>query len=89
MGATKPDPSKDTLFKYDSVKVTVPQGKLVANPALQDVEDGGCSSPPGGGRGYGGMTAFADSEYLVYDETQVRIRYVLKMHFDQPGGDWH
>ena len=34
-------------------------------------------------------SSYSQSEYLVYSETQVRIRYVLKMNFDQSGGHWH
>ena len=36
-----------------------------------------------------GGTSFSQSEYLVYKESQVRIRYVVRMHFDTPGGHWH
>jgi len=36
-----------------------------------------------------GHTSYSQSEYLVYDESQVRIRYVLQMEFQTPGGHWH
>eukprot|EP01052_Picozoa_sp_SAG31_P042902 SAG31_NODE_6968_length_1831_cov_34.728497_2_plen_143_part_00 len=34
-------------------------------------------------------SSFSQSEYLVYNESQCRIRYVLKMKFETPGGHWH
>ena len=37
----------------------------------------------------GGSSSFAQSEYLVYKESQCRIRYVLKMKFETDGGYWH
>ena len=37
----------------------------------------------------GGSSSFAQSEYLVYKESQCRIRYVLKMKFETDGGFWH
>lgn len=36
-----------------------------------------------------GQSSFSQSEYLVYNESQCRIRYVIKMHFEQAGGSWH
>jgi len=34
-------------------------------------------------------SSYSQSEYLVYKESQCRIRYVLKMKFETPGGHWH
>ena len=39
------------------MEVTVPQGKVVANPGLKAA---------------GGSTSYGQSEYLVYNESQVR-----------------
>lgn len=74
VGRTEPDPKADTTIKLDGVEVVVPQGKVVPNPAL---------------KGAGGTTSYSQSEYLVYKESQVTIRYVLKMEFQTPGGHWH
>ena len=59
-----------------STEVRVPQGKVVDNPRLK-------------GQQFQSLSNFGQSEYLVYNEAQCRIRYVLKLHFDQPGGWWH
>lgn len=37
----------------------------------------------------GSSSSFSQSEYLVYNESQCRIRYVLKMKFETDGGYWH
>jgi poly [ADP-ribose] polymerase len=34
-------------------------------------------------------SSYSQSEYLVYKESQCRIRYVLKMKFQTAGGHWH
>lgn len=34
-------------------------------------------------------SSYSQSEYLVYRESQCRIRYVLKMKFETSGGSWH
>jgi len=71
VGRTEPDPAKDSTVDFDGHQVVFPQGKVVANPALQ------------------GSTSFSQSEYLIYNENRVRIRYVIKMRFDTGGGHWH
>ena len=63
---TEPDPKLNTTVKFDGQTVVVPQGKPVANPLLTN---------------HGGRSSFSQSEYLVYKESQCRIRYVLKMDF--------
>jgi len=66
VGMTEPDPKLDITVKIDGQSVVVPQGKPVVNPLLA---------------GHGGRSSFSQSEYLVYKESQCRIRYVLKMDF--------
>ena len=63
------------IICYLVQEVCVPQGKVGPNPHASIAK--------------GKSTSFGQSEYLVYSETQVRIRYVLKMNFDQSGGHWH
>lgn len=72
VGQTEPNPKDDKTVNFDGRPVTVPQGKVVANPELA-----------------GGTSSFSQSEYLVYDAAQVRIRYVIKMKFETAGGSWH
>jgi hypothetical protein len=36
-----------------------------------------------------GSSSYSQSEYLVYNEEQVRIRYVVRMKFETSGGSWH
>ncbi|TVK90534.1 Metabotropic glutamate receptor 2 [Bagarius yarrelli] len=61
-GSQEPDPSKDTFIELDGKKVTVPQGKAIAQPQYKD-------------------SSFYNSEYLVYQENQCRIRYLLELSF--------
>jgi poly [ADP-ribose] polymerase len=74
IGTTEPDPADDIVHEFDGISVTVPQGKVVPNPLLKS---------------HGDHSNYSQSEYLIYDETQVRIRYVLKMKFQTAGGHWH
>ena len=73
VGNTEPDPSKDETVQMDGKDVVFPQGKVGPNPLMA-------------GKGH---SAYSQSEYLVYQESQCRIRYVLKMKFDTTGGHWH
>jgi poly [ADP-ribose] polymerase 2/3/4 len=75
IGTTEPDPKDDLVVEFDGKPVVFPQGKVIPSPIL--AEQGFTTS------------AYSQSEYLVYDETQVTIRYVLKMNFDTTGGSWH
>ncbi|KAL4226502.1 Poly [ADP-ribose] polymerase 3 [Mactra antiquata] len=61
-GRTEPDPKKNTTLTIDGKKITVPQGKPIANPGWND-------------------SHFSQSEYLIYKESQNRIRYMLLMDF--------
>lgn len=74
VGNTEPDPKADAELTFDGKSVTIPQGKVMANPDLGK---------------HGGSSSFSQSEYLVYKESQCRIRYVLQMKFATPGGHWH
>lgn len=65
-GRTEPDPKADVTVEFDGRQVVVPVGKPIQNPKLKD---------------HGGQTSFSQSEYLLYKESQCRIRYVLKMEF--------
>ena len=67
VGQTEPDPTKDIKMKFDGMDVVVPQGKPIPNPLLK--------------KNHGGTSSFSQSEYLLYKESQCRIRYVLKMEF--------
>jgi poly [ADP-ribose] polymerase len=62
MGATEPDPSKDTKMTFEGKEVAVPQGKPIQTE-------------------HSGKSSFSQSEYLIYKESQARIRYMLKMQF--------
>jgi poly [ADP-ribose] polymerase len=59
-GRTEPDPKSDIVMKFDGRKVTVPQGKPVAQSKWS-------------------KSSFSQSEYLLYKESQVRLRYVLML----------
>lgn len=74
IGSTEPDPAADITVKFDGKDVTVPQGTVKPNPLLA---------------ANGGSSSYSQSEYLVYKESQVRIRYVIQMKFQTPGGHWH
>ena len=67
VGRTEPDPAADVTHEFDGRTVAVPQGKVKPNAKLADVS--------------GQTSSFAQSEYLIYKESQCRIRYVLKMKF--------
>ena len=69
VGMSEPDPTKDHIMKIDGRDVVIPVGELVKQPLLL--------KPTGGLK----PTNFTQSEYLVYREDQVRIRYVLKMRW--------
>ena len=69
IGMSEPDPSKDSMTKIDGRDVAIAVGELVKQPRLL--------KPTGGLK----PTNFTQSEYLVYREDQVRIRYVLKMRW--------
>ena len=71
IGRTEPDPKDDEAMEFEGHEVTIPQGKVIQNPALK------------------GSTSYGQSEYLVYDESHVRIRYVIRMKFGTAGGSWH
>lgn len=71
VGGTEPNAKQDIEVELDGQKVTVPQGKVAANPACK------------------GGSSFSQSEYLLYKESQVRIRYVIRMKFETAGGSWH
>ena len=87
VGNTEPDAANNITVKFDGKDVVVPQGPVKPNPLVAEK----C--------GEGSSSSFAQSEYLVYREDQVRIsddlphqvtiRYVLKMRFETPGGHWH
>jgi poly [ADP-ribose] polymerase len=74
IGSTEPDPAADITVTIDGKAVTVPQGAVKSNPLLA---------------AHGGSSSYSQSEYLVYSESQVRIRYVIQMKFQTPGGHWH
>jgi poly [ADP-ribose] polymerase len=74
VGSTEPDPAADATVVFDGHSVVVPQGKVGPNALLKE---------------HGGSSSYSQSEYLVYKESQVRIRYVLKLHFETAGGHWH
>ena len=65
VGRTEPDPKHDVQVQFDGRTVVVPQGKVAVNR-----RDSGAAG-----------SSFAQSEYLVYRESQCRIRYVIKMRF--------
>lgn len=75
VGNTEPDPSKDIMVEFEGKQVCFPQGKVIPSPILKELKVASSS--------------YQQSEYLIYDETQVTIRYVLKMNFDTTGGHWH
>lgn len=66
VGSTEPDPKKDFKGEFEGNEVIIPQGKPINNPALKK---------------HGGSSSYSQSEYLLYNESQVRIRYVIKMRF--------
>jgi len=74
VGRTEPDAKKDTTMEFDGQQVCIPQGKVGDNPALKK---------------HGGSTSYSQSEYLLYNEKAVRIRYVIRMKFETAGGHWH
>jgi poly [ADP-ribose] polymerase len=78
VGNTEPDAAADMTVKFDGKDVVVPQGAVKPNPLAAEKCDKGTSS-----------SSFSQSEYLIYNEAQCTIRYVLKMKFDTPGGHWH
>jgi len=61
-GRTEPEPKKDITIDGEWGKITVPQGKPMAQKEWND-------------------SSFSQTEYLVYDEGQVRIKYILMMKF--------
>ncbi len=60
-GQCEPDPKEDTTLKLGGKAVVVPQG----NPTPADLSHVNAAH---------GHTSFSQSEYLVYDESQVRVR---------------
>eukprot|EP01007_Sphenomonas_quadrangularis_P003675 NODE_775_length_1189_cov_155.585965_g625_i0.p1 GENE.NODE_775_length_1189_cov_155.585965_g625_i0~~NODE_775_length_1189_cov_155.585965_g625_i0.p1 ORF type:complete len:251 (+),score=116.58 NODE_775_length_1189_cov_155.585965_g625_i0:251-1003(+) len=65
-GHKEPDPSKDVTIKGDFGDIIVPQGPPITQPEW--------SAGPK-------MSSFTQSEYLIYDEDQVHMKYILKMQF--------
>lgn len=60
-GQCEPDPKKDTTLKLGGKAVAVPQG----NPVPADLTRTNAVN---------GYSSFSQSEYLVYNESQVRVR---------------
>ena len=63
VGGSEPDPALDTTLVLDGKEVIVPQGKPIKSAELADQ--------------LGGKSTFSQSEYLLYSESQLRIRYAL------------
>lgn len=89
IGWTEKDPCKKAFDSVLAIGRTEPDPKddteviMDGNPVI--VPQGKVIANPD----LKGPSDFAQSEYLVYNETQCRIRYVLKMNFEKPGGNWH
>ena len=83
---TEPDAKQDKVVKLSKRPVTVPLGKVKPNPLASGGAVGSLLSSVGLGSA---GSSFAQSEYLVYRESQVRIRYVVRMDFETQGGHWH
>ena len=59
-GRTEPDPKADIDWEFEKNRVTIPQGKPIAQSQYK-------------------KSNFSQSEYLVYQESQVRLRYILRV----------
>ena len=81
VGRVEPDPSKDAKLQLDGRDVAVPQGKPMPNkdPALAKMQ--GSSWGGTWGSSHGGSSSFQQSEYLVYRESQARLRYIITFNW--------
>lgn len=74
---TMPDPAHDVQLDLDARQVTFATGPII--------EPEPPAAAPGAGSGAGGAkkqpprSPFVQKEYLVYRESQVRLRYLVKL----------
>ena len=79
-GLVDPDPSGDIKVDLGGREVTMPAGALRLSQA-PGAQPG--SEAANGGRG----TTFIQSEHLIYEESQVRLRYLVKMQWSSSADD--
>jgi len=73
VGRTEPDAGQDLQVQFDA-----------SGPVA--VPQGPVKASPTAGAS---TSSFSQSEYLVFKESQVRIRYIVQMEFEETGSRWH